>query len=166
MFKLDVFRMGPIKYEGSSLRFLRRMTMKKKSGQMLAILVMGGCLITSSLDAMEKMKKDHTMRGTLTGAGSHHASGTVSVETDIKGNSILKWVDVNVDRVPDGRVYLANDANYQKGIELGKLTQFTGTVEMKIPAGVNPGNYNSVVIWCKRFSVEIGHAFFEKEKMQ
>ena len=38
--------------------------------------------------------------------------------------------------------------------------------EYPIPAGVDLTSYDSVVIWCKKFSVEIGHAFFEKKMMK
>ena len=69
--------------------------------------------------------------------------------------------DITVDRVPDGRVYLAHNADYENGVELGRLTQFTGTVTYPVPSEINPRDYNSVVIWCKRFDVEIGHGYFE-----
>ena len=101
--------------------------------------------------------------GMLAGIGSHHAAGKVTITKDMKGNPILAMTDIKVDKVPDGRVYLAKDGDYTKGVELGKLKQFTGTVRFPIPASVNLEEYNSVVIWCEKFSVGIGHAFFEKE---
>ena len=98
-------------------------------------------------------KMETHMTGTFVGAGSHNAAGSVM----LKGHA-LTLSDIKVDKVPDGRVYLTNDADYESGLELGKLTQFSGTVEYTIPAKVNPADYNSVLIWCKKFSVEIGHA--------
>ncbi len=96
----------------------------------------------------------------LTGVGGHQAEGTVMVTHE--GNTFrLVLRDITVDRVPDGRVYLANDADYENGVELGRLTQFTGTVTYPVPSEINPRDYNSVVIWCKRFDVEIGHGYFE-----
>ncbi len=104
--------------------------------------------------------KGEALTAILTGAGGHHAAGTALVTHE--GNTFsLVMSDITVDRVPDGRVYLANDADYGNGVELGRLTQFTGTVTFPVPAGINPHDYNSVVIWCKRFDVEIGHGFFE-----
>ena len=91
--------------------------------------------------------------GSFVGAGGHDASGSV----DLKGHS-LTLSNIEVDRVPDGRIYLTNDADYDSGIELGKLIKFSGTVKYAIPSNVNPDDYNSVLIWCKKFSVEIGHA--------
>ena len=95
----------------------------------------------------------HHRGGTLSGAGGHQAEGSVNIE----GHSLV-LSDMTVDKVPDGRVYLTNDADYESGVELGRLTQFSGNVKFSIPEDVNPDNYNSVLIWCKKFSVEIGHA--------
>ena len=99
--------------------------------------------------------------GMLTGAGGHGAEGSV----DLKGHS-LTLANIEVDKVPDGRVYLANDANYESSVELGTLKQFSGTVKYSIPENVNPDDYNSVLIWCKKFSVEIGHADLKTAMMK
>lgn len=106
------------------------------------------------------------MSGMLKGAGDHRATGTVSIAQDARGNPMLLLTDITVDKVPDGRVYLAKDADYTKGVEIGKLTKFSGTVQYAIPATVNPADYNSVVIWCRKFSVEIGHAMFDMGMMK
>jgi hypothetical protein len=67
--------------------------------------------------------------------------------------------DIKIDEVPDGRVYLAKKGDHTKGVEVGRLKQFSGTVQFPIPAGVNPDDYDSVVVWCEKFSVGIGHTF-------
>ena len=105
------------------------------------------------------------MWGKLAGAGDHHAAGTAAVTKDKAGKPMLQLTDLAVDKVPDGRVYLAKDGDYTKGVELGKLTQFSGTVSYPIPATVNAADYNSVVIWCQKFSVEIGRAMFDADGM-
>ena len=76
--------------------------------------------------------------GHLTGADGHNATGTVLLTTDHHGSQSLRLADITVDRVPDGRVYLARNADYTKGVELGKLTRFAGTVEFPISATVQP----------------------------
>ena len=106
------------------------------------------------------------MWGKLAGAGDHHAAGTAAVTKDKAGKPVLQLTDLAVDKVPDGRVYLAKDGDYTKGVELGKLTQFSGTVSYPIPASVNAADYNSVVIWCQKFSVEIGRAMFAGAMMK
>ena len=117
-------------------------------------LLVGLVFILGQMNLASFAGEMHSHRmGMLAGAGGHDAEGSV----DLKGHS-LTLSNIDVDKVPDGRVYLANDANYESGVELGKLTQFSGTVKYSIPENVNPEDYNSVLIWCKKFSVEIGHA--------
>jgi hypothetical protein len=144
-------------------------------------MIVTSCAVLSLLLALppaygEMMQKDQEMMGKegmmeekrmamFTGAGSHKAEGTAQIGQDMKGRPVLILELKAVDKVPDGRVYLAKDGDYTKGVELGKLTQFMGKVEYAIPAKVNPHDYNSVVIWCKKFNTEIGHAFFKEAMM-
>lgn len=124
----------------------------------------------------EMMKKDHMMdeksdsmsqmKGMLVGAEGHNAAGAVRIEKNMKGQTILLIMDMKVDRVPDGRVYLAKNGDYKKGIELGKLKKFSGMVKFSLPADIDPSVYDGVVIWCKKFDVEIGHATFEMAMMK
>ncbi|MEW6682888.1 MAG: DM13 domain-containing protein [Nitrospirota bacterium] len=144
------------------------------------VLAFGLASHPARADMMEKgkgmmqdkgMMKDNEMMGAgmsgmLMGAKDHHASGSVALTTDADGHTVLRLENLKVDKVPDGRVYLAKDGDYTKGVELGKLTQFSGTVQYAIPANVNTADYNSVVIWCKKFNVEIGHATFDTGMMK
>ncbi len=116
--------------------------------------------------AMMEGKMATTRTAMLVGAGSHHATGTVSVTKDHGGQATLILAEIRVDKVPDGRVYLAKNGDYRHGAELGKLTQFSGTITFPVPAGVRGEDYDSVVIWCKKFNVEIGRAFFNSGLMQ
>lgn len=111
---------------------------------------------------VEMVKTGDERMAKLTGAVGHNASGTVAIMKGTHATAVLTFMDMTVDRVPDGRVYLAKNGDYTKGVELGRLTQFSGAVTFPIPASVIPEDYDSVVIWCKKFNVEIGHAFFEK----
>ena len=143
-------------------------------GSALLVMVLGFTGSQSHAEMMEKEKgmmgkegsmmegkmAEGKMMGMLTGAGSHRATGTLKITKDKNGRSVLTMTDITVDRVPDGRVYLAKDGDYTKGVELGKLTQFSGTVEYLIPVGIKTQDYNSVVIWCKKFGVEIGRGTF------
>lgn len=115
---------------------------------------MGIAALTLALDLILPKSYAGTMfTGEFVGAGSHDASGMASIT-----NRTLTLSNIEVDRVPDGRVYLSMDADYDYSVELGRLTQFSRTVTYTIPANVNIQDYNTVLIWCKKFSVEIGHA--------
>lgn len=109
---------------------------------------------------MEKM-----MPAMIMGSGGHHASGKVEFSMGMNAGYKLTLHDIKVDKVPDGHVYLAKDGDWRHGVEVGLLKQFSGTVSFELPAGVNPDAYNSVVIWCKKFDVEIGRADYGKKMM-
>ncbi|NNG47669.1 MAG: DM13 domain-containing protein [Deltaproteobacteria bacterium] len=126
-----------------------------------AFLVMSLVPATSTGGMMEKERT-----GMLSGFKGHNAAGKVTIEKHEGGNLVLTMTDIKVDKVPDGRVYLAKDGDYKKGIEIGLLKKFTGTVQFPIPAGTNPDEYDSVVIWCKKFNVGIGRAYFAKKMMK
>ncbi len=125
------------------------------------VVVLGLAAVPVSSVAM-----DGKATGTLAGAGGHNASGTAAIVKDKNGNAVLTMTDVRVDRVPDGWVHLAKGGDYTKGVKLGKMTTFSGTVDYPIPGGVNPQEYDSVVIGCHKFDVEIGRALFEKAMMK
>ncbi len=120
-------------------------------------------MMTETAGTMMEQKSLKGMRSArLVGSSGHHAAGTLVLKTDQNGVALLQLKDMTVDKVPDGRVYLARNGDYRNGVELGKLTQFSGAVNFPVPAGVRGEDYNSVVIWCRKFNVEIGHAFFDQ----
>ena len=43
-------------------------------------------------------------------------------------------------------------------VDLGRLKAFTGSQNYAVPAGVDPRQYRSVVIWCEQFNVLISPA--------
>jgi len=106
-----------------------------------------------------------TMDSMLSGSDGHHASGKVSFGMGMNNKHVLTLSDIKVDKVPDGYVYLTKNADRMDGVELGMLKQFSGTVSFDLPPNVNPDDYDSVVIWCKKFNVEIGRAYFSKKMM-
>jgi hypothetical protein len=131
--------------------------MKRRVGRLLGIFVAGmlaaGLVAPSFADMMMPGKT-----GMLSGFPGHNASGKASISKDGMGKAILELTGIKVDKVPDGRVYLAKGGDYKKGIELGKLEQFTGDVRFPIPENTMLDDYDSVVIWCKKFDVGIGKA--------
>jgi hypothetical protein len=131
--------------------------MKRRLGRFLGILVAGmlatGLAIPSYADMMMSGKT-----GMLSGFPDHNATGKASISRDGMGKAFLELTGIKVDKVPDGRVYLAKGGDYKKGIELGKLEKFTGDVRFPIPENTMLDDYDSVVIWCKKFDVGIGKA--------
>ena len=122
----------------------------------------------SDSDSMMKpntMKEDGMMNelptAMLSGSKGHHAAGKITFSREM-GKTRLVLSDLNVDKVPDGHVYLARNGDRKKGINLGILRQFKGNVEFPLPDGADPAAFDSVIIYCEKFDVEIGRAGFGK----
>jgi len=146
-----------------------------KVNKQVGIVLMGlavltwtaACAGTSGMMDADKndMIMEKPMDGMFAGAEGHHAAGKAEITKGMGGKSMLVLSGLEVDKVPDGRVYLAKDGDYIHGIEVGKLTQFSGTVSFDVPPGTDAAAFNSVVIWCKKFNVEIGRAYLPKTMM-
>ena len=92
--------------------------------------------------------------GELTGTDAEHpASGTVALESNK-----ITLREVNITEAPDGRVVLAKNFDEPTGVRCGSLKSFTGTHDYEIPEGTATDEYDSVLIWCDKFSVPIGKA--------
>jgi hypothetical protein len=131
----------------------------------LSVLALAACAQTGATmkdqDTMMEKKADGMFRG----SGGHMAEGMAAITDGMGGEKVLKLSDIKVDKVPDGYVYLAKDGDHMNGVTVGKLDRFTGTLEFPIPMGVDPNQYDSVVIWCRKFNVEIGRAYLPKKMM-
>ena len=96
--------------------------------------------------------------GSFSGIEGHDAAGHVQISRAEIGKPVLVIHDAEIDRVPDGRVYLTKNFDHRNGIELGRLTTFSGTLTFMLPLQVDLNADDSVVIWCKKFDVGIGQA--------
>ncbi len=92
----------------------------------------------------------------------HWGKGSASVRAD----SVFLDEDFEVGPGPKFHVYLvpkakirgSGDLAGQNFLDLGRLRSFKGSQRYAIPAGVDLANYQSVIIWCERFSVLISPA--------
>jgi hypothetical protein len=92
----------------------------------------------------------------------HWGKGSASVRAD----SVFLGEDFEVGPGPKFHVYLvpkpqiraSGDVTGQSFVDLGRLRSFKGSQRYAIPAGVDLANYQSVIIWCERFSVLISPA--------
>lgn len=108
---------------------------------------------------------DTPMDTMLMGSDGHHAVGMVSLGMGMNNGYKLTLSDIKVDKVPDGYVYLTKNGDRMHAVVLGALKQFSGTVSYELPADVNPDDYDTLLIWCKKFNVEIGRAKLPHKKM-
>jgi hypothetical protein len=92
----------------------------------------------------------------------HYGKGSVTVYRDV----VHIGGDFEVGPGPKYHVYLVADASVTtktdvpktRFVDLGRLRAFKGSQNYGVPAGVNPGDYGSVVIWCEQFGVLISPA--------
>lgn len=90
----------------------------------------------------------------------HTSSGRALVVELADGSRVLRFEDLDTDNGPDLRVYLSrapadspDDAFDDDFVDLGALKGNVGNQNYELPSGVDSGQYQSAVIWCRRFAV-------------
>ena len=132
---------------------------------LLSLVLLAGVVACAGSDTMMEKPMNTAMEGMLVGSEGHHAAGKVTIDKGMGSQSVLTLSDINIDKVPDGYVYLARGSDLMNGVELGRLNQFSGTVSFELPPGVNTDDFDRVVVWCKKFKTEIGRATLPKKMM-
>ena len=92
----------------------------------------------------------------------HYGKGRATIYADL----VRLEEDFEVGPGPKFHVYLVPEADIKPGsnvedtmfVDLGRLKAFTGSQNYAVPAGVDPRQYRSVVIWCEQFNVLISPA--------
>lgn len=96
--------------------------------------------------------------GTFTGLSNHVTKGEVElVKTDAGWEIHLKdsfWFD----GAPDPRVGFGRDGKFVDPTDFEPLRQNAGAQVYKVPAEIDPEDYDEVYIWCRKFSVPLGVA--------
>lgn len=115
--------------------------------------VLQGMVALGALSTGHAFAGGHGRLGTFTGESNHVTSGTVEVLKD----EVVFLDDFFFDGAPDPKVAFGKDG-YDASTLMGPLTSNSGKSSYKIPAGVNPDDYNEVWIWCERFNVPLGVA--------
>lgn len=157
---------GPFEREGMKLpRMSRR-------GKWIAILVVLGILaipawwlasplflVTRGNDAPPADAMTIVATGRfVSGEPGHHNSGDAILLTD-GSRYVLRFENFSVTNGPDLHVFLANGPRYAAGdLDLGSVKATQGTSNYEVPVGIDPHDYDHVIIWCVPFSVQFGYA--------
>lgn len=95
----------------------------------------------------------------------HETTGTAALIKGSNGKQLLRLSDFETSNGPDVKVWLsvnpasdAEDARGAKYVDLGELKGNIGNQNYELPAAANGTKWNSVVIWCDRFSAAFGAA--------
>lgn len=107
----------------------------------------------------EPMSDDTKLLGNFIGVGDgiHNAEGLATV-IPLDGRSVLRLEDFRSTNGPDLYVYLSTDKQASEFLDLGRLKANNGNQNYEIPDGTDLSKYDTVLIWCKSFSVLFGSA--------
>jgi len=98
--------------------------------------------------------------GSFIGAGDgfHNAEGLAKIIRLGNESTILRLENFKSTNGPNVHVYLSTDKTASNFIDLGRLKANNGNQNYKIANGTDFAKYNTVLIWCKDFSVLFGSA--------
>ena len=84
----------------------------------------------------------------------HFGRGTATIVETAPGSYVIRLEDFSVRNGPDLYVYLspAVDDHAPGALELGRLKATDGAFGYALPAGADPADFASAIIWCKQFS--------------
>jgi hypothetical protein len=95
--------------------------------------------------------------------GRYRTVGTAVVLGDGSGQRFLRFEEFETSNGPDLNVYLVNSStgDVTDFVDLGNLRGNIGSQNYEIPAEVDLAVYDTVMIWCVRFSTGFGEALLE-----
>jgi hypothetical protein len=86
----------------------------------------------------------------------HRGTGPVTL-VEVEGKTFVRFENVAIQNGPDLHVYLARGmgGTYDGGrdLYLGALKATNGSFNYELPGGTPLGEYKSVVVWCRAFTV-------------
>lgn len=110
--------------------------------------------------------------GRFHGASRHQAAGTAQLVKSADGGYAVNFSEFDSDPGPDIFIVLSTaenprssaDIKKSRFIMLGRRQGETGGQTYRVPFTVDPGNFRSVGIWCRQYSILFGAAALERKK--
>jgi hypothetical protein len=123
--------------------------------------------VSESLNRTEATKVLAT--GQFTGADAVHQGSGKAELIDTGSQVVVRFSDFEVTNGPDLYVWLVRDGNISESgdvkastwLDLGLLKGNIGDQNYALPAGTEPSEFSTVVVWCKRFGVLFAAAEFK-----
>ncbi len=90
----------------------------------------------------------------------HETTGRAFVLGDGSGQRFLRFEEFATSNGPDLNVYLVDSStgDVSDFVDLGNLKGNIGDQNYEIPVGTDLSKYDTVVVWCVRFSANFGDA--------
>lgn len=137
---------------------LRRQSLTNSTIIMKTVTILIALIFTAFAGLNQTHAGEVLSSGTFIGKSDHVTKGAASIEKDAEGNYVVVLgEDFSLDGAPDPKVGLGKDG-YQKEAKLGNLEKKKGKQIYKIPAGLDPSEFNEIWIWCEKFNVPLGVA--------
>ena len=99
--------------------------------------------------------------GSFTGLSNHVTKGEVAVVKTDDGWEIHLKDSFWFDGAPDPRVGFGKNGKFVDPTDFEPLRVNSGAQVYKVPANINPEEFDEVYIWCRKFSVPLGVASIE-----
>jgi hypothetical protein len=121
---------------------------------------LGGKAVENKPATEEMVMTDKMLSGSFVGIndGIHNAEGVAKILYSQGGNNVLRLEEFKSTNGPDLYVYLSTDKQASDFVSLGKLKANIGNQNYEIPSGTDLSKYDTVLVWCKQFSVLFGSA--------
>ena len=101
--------------------------------------------------------KNITHKGEFAGASGYTVTGTAQIRKGDDGKLTLELVNFRTSNGPDLRLYLAEDTRAKNFVEITNKVE-NGNKSYALGSNVDLSKQNTVLIWCKAFSVNFGSA--------
>jgi hypothetical protein len=114
----------------------------------------------NTTSSVTNTRQDTLRKGSFVGVGDgiHDAEGIAKVVPLKDGSNLLRLENLQVTNGPDLYVYLATDKSASDFVSLGKLKANNGNQNYNISSEIDLTKYDTVIIWCRPFSVLFGSA--------
>ncbi|MEL6476170.1 MAG: DM13 domain-containing protein [Pseudomonadota bacterium] len=123
-----------------------------------SLAALGLALTLGLFSATGALADGHSRSGTFTGDSNHVTKGGVEVVKGDDGWEIVLKSDFWFDGAPDPRVGFGKGGKFVDPTDFEPLRQNAGEQVYKVPAEIDPAEFDTVFIWCRKFSVPLGHA--------
>lgn len=96
-----------------------------------------------SLGGNAALASGHGIHGSFTGKNDHTVTGSFEILKNDDGYTLTLSDDFELDGAPDPKLAFGKDG-YVKGTIFSKLNKLKGKQVYKLPASINPDDYNEV----------------------
>jgi len=88
---------------------------------------------------------------------AHDVSGKAFL-IEHNGEYTVRFENFETINGPDVKIYLSSELGDSDFINLGDLKATKGNVNYSVPSGTDISKYNTVLVWCKAFSILFSYA--------